>query len=39
LAERDICRVKFLIVEENSFMRVILKQSLRAFGVLEIQEA
>jgi len=39
LSELDISRVKFLIVEDNPFMRVILKQSLRALGVAEMQEA
>lgn len=39
MATLDISNVKFLIVEDNPFMRIILKQLLRALGVLEMAEA
>ena len=39
MADLDISAVKFLIVEDNPFMRIILKQLLRALGVLEMAEA
>ena len=39
MAKLDISNVKFLIVEDNPFMRIILKQLLRALGVLEMAEA
>jgi DNA-binding response OmpR family regulator len=39
VAKIDISAVKFLIVEDNPFMRIILKQLLRALGVLEMAEA
>ena len=39
MARLDISNVKFLIVEDNPFMRIILKQLLRALGVLEMAEA
>lgn len=39
MAELDISNVKFLIVEDNPFMRIVIKQLLRALGVLEMSEA
>jgi CheY-like chemotaxis protein len=39
VAELDISRVRFLIVEDNAFMLGILRQLLSAFGVRDYSEA
>ena len=39
MAELDISKVRFLIAEDNPFMRSILRMLLGAFGVHDLAEA